>query len=348
MFTRYTGRGPYAVITPWNFPYNIAAEHLSAHLAAGNPVVWVPSPQVAACSLVFARAVAEADLPKGVFNVVTGPGEVVGDAAVIDPRVVGVSLTGSFRTADIVMRRAGPKPALLELGGNGPTIVLADANLEAAAQGIAFSAFFNAGQACSATERVLVAREVHDRLVDLVAAASTEVVLGDPFGEDTTMGPLNNEAVAAKMDAHLDDATTKGATLVSGGGRAAGFPTGLYYRPTLLDGVDTTMVVNDEESFGPIVPFVTVSGPDEALSLANARTSGLVASVYTRDLQLAMRFARRLRSGLVNVNETPDYWELNVPYGGAAGTNSGYGRLGGLHALRSVMDLRATIMEVGQ
>lgn len=347
IFTTYRGRGPYAVITPWNFPYNIAAEHLSAHLAAGNPVVWLPSPQVAACSLVFAQALVEADLPDGVFNVLTGSGPVVGDALVTDPNIVGVSLTGSSATGDVVMRRAGAKPALLELGGNGPVVVLADADLEAAARGIVFSAYFNAGQACSATERVIVARDVHDELLELVLAETKAVVLGQPFDDATTMGPLNNADVAAKMDAHIADALERGARVVTGGSRDRAMATPLYYQPTVVDNVPVDALVSEEETFGPVVPLITVDSPEEALAVANRGQVGLVASVYTRDLGLAMSFSRYLRAGVVNVNETPDYWELHVPYGGGGGTKSGYGKLGGRHALRSVMDLQTTIMEVG-
>lgn len=347
IFTTYRGRGPHVVITPWNFPYNIAAEHLSAHLAAGNTVVWVPSPEVAACSLIFAEALIEADMPDGVFNVLTGLGHVVGDALVTDPAIVGISLTGSSTTGDIVMHRAGAKPALLELGGNGPVIVLSDADLHAAARGIVFSAYFNAGQACSATERVLVTRDVHDELVELVLEETRTVVLGQPFEDATTMGPLNNEGVAHKMDAHLADAVDRGAVVLAGGERDKGLPTPLYYRPTVIDNVPTDALVNREETFGPVVPVILVEGPDEALALANQDATGLVASLYTKDLSRAMTLARRLRAGVVNVNETPDYWELHVPYGGGGGTKSGYGRLGGRHALRTVMDLQTTILEVG-
>jgi acyl-CoA reductase-like NAD-dependent aldehyde dehydrogenase len=347
IFTSYRSRGPYAVITPWNFPYNIAAEHLSAHFAAGNPVVWVPSPEVAASGMVFARAVVEADLPPGVFNAVTGLGPVAGDAAVTDPSISGVSFTGSSATGNAIMHRAGAKPALLELGGNGPVIVLADADLSAAVEGIVFSAYFNAGQSCSATERVLVVREVREELVERLAAATATVVLGQPFAGSTTMGPLNNEAVATKMDAHIADAVDRGARLVSGGARAHDFPTNLYFNPTLLDGVSPGSLVAHEETFGPIIPLIEVDGPEKALQLANQDPTGLVASVYTRDLRSALTFARRLRHGLVNINETPDYWELSIPYGGGGGTTSGFGRLGGRHALRSVMDLQATIVELG-
>ena len=347
IFTNYRSRGPYAVITPWNFPYNIASEHLSAHFAAGNPVVWVPSPEVSASAMVFARALVEADIPPGVFNVLTGLGALAGDAAVTNPSISGISFTGSSATGDLIMRRAGAKPALLELGGNGPVIVLADADLSAAVEGIVFSAYFNAGQSCSATERVLVAREAHDELVERLETATASVVLGQPFGASTTMGPLNNEAVAAKMDAHIADAVDNGAKVVAGGKRQGGFPTDLYFPPTLLDGVSAGSLVCREETFGPIIPLLQVDGPDEALRLANEGPTGLVASVYTRDLRSAMTFSRRLHHGLVNINETPDYWELNVPYGGGGGTTSGIGRLGGRHALRSVMDLQATIVEVG-
>jgi succinate-semialdehyde dehydrogenase/glutarate-semialdehyde dehydrogenase len=346
MISFWQSRGTYAVITPWNFPYNIPSEYISAALAAGNPIVWVPAPTTSACAVVFARAIVEADLPRGAFNLVTGEGPVVGDEIVSHPATRGVGFTGSPATGRLIAGRAAGKPLLLELGGNGPVIVLADANLDAAAEGIAFSAYLNAGQACSATERVLVAASVKDPLIDKVMAITAKIRLGDPFDPQTTMGPLNNEAVAAKMDRHIADAVAKGARLLAGGGRAEGLPTSLYYRPTVLDGVTADMAVNREESFGPIVPLLTFDTADEALRLANDNDLGLICSVYTRNLKAAFHFGERLRAGIVNINETPDYWETPVPYGGVAGRQSGLGRLGGMHTIKEMMDQRGMIIDL--
>ena len=213
-------------------------------------------------------------------------------------------------------------------------------------KGIAFSAYLNAGQACSATERVIVDASVKDELVEKVMAITAKVRLGDPFDPETTMGPLNNEAVATKMDRHIANAVDRGAKVLTGGGRAEGFGSRLYYQPTLLDGVTAEMAVNREESFGPIVPFMTVRSIDEALALANDNDLGLICSVYTRNLKAAFFFGERLRCGVVNINETPDYWETPVPYGGVAGRQSGIGRLGGMHTIKEMMDQRGMIIDL--
>jgi acyl-CoA reductase-like NAD-dependent aldehyde dehydrogenase len=346
--TFWQPRGAYAVVTPWNFPYNIPSEYVAAALAAGNPVVWVPAPTTSACAVEYARCLAEADLPPGAFNFVTGAGPVVGDEIVSNPDTKGVGFTGSPQTGKTIAERAAGKPLLLELGGNGPVIVLDDADLDAAVEGIVFSAFFNAGQACSATERVLVHRSLHDELADQLVAKASEVNLGDPFEEATTMGPLNNEAVAAKMDAHIADAVENGASVLAGGGRAEGLLSDLYYRPTVLRGVSSSMRVNREESFGPIVPLISFETTDEAVALANDNELGLICSVYTRNLKRAFVVAERLRTGIVNVNETPDYWETPIPYGGVAGKRSGLGRLGGPNTLREMMDVRGMIIDLGK
>lgn len=348
VFTFHRPRGVYAVVTPWNFPYNIPSEYISAALAAGNPVVWVPAPSTALSAVAYAECLADAGLPPGAFNLVTGPGAVVGDEIVANPRTRGVGFTGSPATGRRIAERAAGKPMLLELGGNGPVIVLEDADLDAAVQGIIFSAYFNAGQACSATERVLVSRAVHDELRDRLKAATDNVRVGDPFDSVTTMGPLNNEAVAVKMDQHIADALARGARVVSGGKRFSGLGSTLYYEPTLLEGVTEEMLVNREETFGPIIPLISFDSDEQAVRITNDVPLGLISSVYTRSLHRAFKFGERLRSGIVNINETPDYWESHIPYGGASGTNSGLGRLGGMNTLREMMDVRSMIIDLGR
>lgn len=342
----HQSRGTYAVITPWNFPYNIASEYLSVALAAGNPTVWLPSPFTSACGAIYAKAFEEADLPAGAFNMVIGEGAVVGDEIVGNAGTVGVAFTGSPGTGRLIAQRAAGKPLFLELGGNGPVIVLADADLDAAADGVAFSAYLNAGQACSATERVLVERSVRDALVERVMERTAKVRLGDPLQDTTTMGPLNNEAVAEKMDRHVADAVEQGAVLLSGGRRAPDYPTELYYEPTVLVDVQPDMAVSREESFGPIVPVIDVDDRDAAISLANDNPVGLICSVYTKNLKAAFHAAEHLRTGIVNINETPDYWEIHVPYGGVAGKQSGIGRLGGMSALKEMVDVRTMIIDL--
>jgi succinate-semialdehyde dehydrogenase/glutarate-semialdehyde dehydrogenase len=340
-------RGVYAIVTPWNFPYMIPAEYLAPALAAGNSIVWVPAPTTSLCAVELAGAIEQADLPPGALNLVTGPGAVVGDAIVAHPGTHGIGFTGSPATGEQIMRRAAGKPCLLELGGNGPTIILDDADLDAAATSAALGCFFNAGQVCCATERILVHPAVHDAVIAKLAERARAVTLGDPLVEGTTMGPLNNEPTADKTERHVRDATERGATIVVGGKRAPGFATSLYYQPTVIDGMTRDMAGHREETFGPVAKVMTVADDDEALRVADDSELGLVSAVFTKDLKRAFRFAEALRTGIVVVNDFTDYWELHIPFGGASGKRSGIGRIGGKHALMEMTDLKTIVFDVG-
>ncbi|MDX6626420.1 MAG: hypothetical protein QOE56_1409 [Solirubrobacterales bacterium] len=334
-------KGPVAVITPWNWPYTMAAEIVAPALACGNTVVWTPAPTTAACSGLLAACVAEADLPPGVFNFVLGPGPEVGDEIVSHPAVAAVGFIGSTQTGLRVAARAAGKTQVLEMGGNGPLVVLADADLEAAATAAIDGAFYCAGQSCTAAERVLVHETVHDDFVALLAArVDAEVRLGDPFAEETTMGPLNNAGVAEKMDHHVADAVARGATVVRGGGVQDGSPTPLYWMPTVLSGVARDALAATEETFGPIAPVLRVGSFEEALALSNASSFGLAASIFTADLAAALRFADEANFGLVNVNESTNYYEGHVPFGGRAGSASGVGRVGGTAVMEALTEIQ--------
>ena len=204
-------RGPIGVITPWNWPYTMPAELIAPALACGNTVVWTPAPSTAVCSALLAECVAEADLPAGVFNFVTGPGPVVGDEIAGNPATAGVAFIGSTGTGLQVARRAAGKAQLLEMGGNGPLVVMDDADLEQAIAATITGCFLCACQSCTASERLLVHRNIREEFATQLAKAVAErVLLGDPFDAATTMGPLNNEATAAKMDEHVADAVRTG------------------------------------------------------------------------------------------------------------------------------------------
>jgi succinate-semialdehyde dehydrogenase/glutarate-semialdehyde dehydrogenase len=294
----------------------------------------------------FMQIMADAGLPEGVVNVIYGDGA-VGEQLITDENVDCIGFVGSHTTAEKIVRAAGLKRSLIEASGNGPVIVCADADLARAAKGAVFGGFFCAGQVCCATERVLVDRSVHDDFLAEVVRASEEWKLGDPFDDQTLVGPMNNEPTAQKMDRHLEDALEKGAEIVVGGRRDTDRPTGLYYQPTVVDGVGTDTLINRDETFGPIVPLITVSSDDEALAVANDSYLGLQAAVYTSSLKRAFRFLDNLRVGNVVVNDSTDYWEAHEPFGGASGTRTGWGRIGGRYTMLDMTDLKTVVLDVG-
>src|SRR2546425_3689507 len=238
VLTRHYPRGVYGIITPWNWPLTMAAELIAPALAAGNTAVWTPASSTSVISVALMECIAEADLPPGVVNLVTGPGAEVGDEVAGHPLVDGVGFVGSTETGASVARRAAGKHVMLELGGNGPMVVFADANVGRAVEGAIVGCYLCAGQSCTAGERILVPEPIRDEFVARLADAARALRLGDPFDEATTLGPLNNEGVATKMDQHVADALKHGAKLVLGGGRAEGFPPPLYYHAPILDRVE--------------------------------------------------------------------------------------------------------------
>jgi acyl-CoA reductase-like NAD-dependent aldehyde dehydrogenase len=341
-------RGVVGVITPWNWPYTMPAELIAPALAAGNAVVWTPASSTSVCAVKLAECVADAGLPAGVFSMVTGPGRVVGDEVASSPGTHAIGFIGSIATGLAVAARAAGKALVLELGGNGPLVVLDDADLEAAAEASIAASFLCAGQSCTAGELFLVHESVHDDFVErLCAAIDRSVRLGDPFAEETTMGPLNNESTAAKMDEHVADAAERGAEVVTGGARAPGFPTDLYWQPTVLAEVTEVMDVAREETFGPVVPVRRIRSDEEALRIANSSPYGLLTAVWTRDLARGLRFAEAVDAGWVNVNESTNYWESHLPFGGRAGSRSGVGRVGGDSVLEAFTEPKTVVVSLG-
>jgi acyl-CoA reductase-like NAD-dependent aldehyde dehydrogenase len=338
-------RGVVGVISPWNWPYTMPAELIAPALACGNAVVWTPAPSTAVCAVELARCIADADLPPGVFNLVTGPGPVVGDEIARNPGTDGIAFIGSTATGRLVAQAAAGKAALLEMGGNGPLVILEDGDLEAAVEATLSACYLCAGQSCTAGERLLVHRAVQDEYVERLARRVTErILLGDPFDERTTMGPLNNEPVAAKMDQHVGDAVERGATVVTGGERDAGHPTALYWQPTVLSGVPADARVAVEETFGPVAPVVAIDSLEQAIDLTNASPYGLLAAIFTADLGRGLEFADRVRTGWVNINESSNYWESHLPFGGRSGSDSGIGRVGGANVMDSFTELQTVVL----
>jgi acyl-CoA reductase-like NAD-dependent aldehyde dehydrogenase len=309
--------GVVAAVSPWNFPVDIAGIPIVYGLAYGCTTVWKPSELSPLCAEAFMDVLHDAGFPPGTANLVHGRGD-VGSALVGHEGVDSVVFTGSIETGEKVARAAGLKNRVLELGGNGPQIVLADADLDAAVEGAITGCFYLAGQVCTAAERVLVHRDVHDAFVERLVDRTKQLRVGDPLAEETDMGPMCHRGTLERTRAHIEDAVANGAEVVAGG-----TSNGMYHDPTVLTGVTNTMRIAREETFGPVAPIMAFDSLEEALEIANSTEFGLTASVFTKSLNDAWTAAEELRHGTVHINESTNYWDQMAPFGGAKKSGSG-------------------------
>ncbi|HEY3613062.1 MAG TPA: aldehyde dehydrogenase family protein [Gaiellales bacterium] len=316
--------GVVAAISPWNFPVDIAGIPIVYGLAYGCTTIWKPSELAPLCAELFVDVLHEAGFPAGTVNLVHGRGD-VGALVTRHKDVASVVFTGSVATGEQVARDAGLKNRILELGGNGPQIVLADANLETAADAAVMGCFYLAGQVCTAAERVLVHADVHDRFVELLIERTKALRIGDPLDEATDMGPMCNEVTLARTKRHIEDAVEQGAAVVHGGAAD-----GMYHEPTILTGVTSAMAIAREETFGPVAPIIRFDTLDEAIAIGNETEFGLTAAVFTNNLNDAWHAASELRHGTVHINETTNYWDQMAPFGGAKSSGSGRELAGGI------------------
>jgi succinate-semialdehyde dehydrogenase/glutarate-semialdehyde dehydrogenase len=338
--------GVVAVITPWNAPILVPLEYLAPALAMGNAVVWKPAETVPRSSYHLAAAFEGAGWPDAALQMLGG-GPPTGSALVRHPSLDAVCFTGSTEVGLDIAAVGGMRRLLLELGGNGPTIVFADADLQLAAQRVVEGARFFSGQSCAATERVLVDRAVAPELTEAVVAFARREQVGDPRDPDTTFGPLHLTALTGKVSRHVADAEQKGARVTIGGSPLRDAPTGNYWPLTVIEDVTAEMEVFAEETFGPVVPITAFDSESDALALARLGGYGLSASVFTRDLDRAFRISDGLPASSVVVNNTSNYWETHLPWGGGPGTKSGIGRLGGTFALDELSTSKTTILDLG-
>jgi len=316
--------GVVGIITPWNFPFIIASERVPWSIGAGCTVVLKPSELTSGTSIRMAELALEAGVPPGVFNVVTGYGDPAGQTLAEDPGVDMIAFTGSSRVgihlgaiAARTVKRVG-----LELGGKGPQIVFADADLEAAADGIAYGVYHNAGQCCISGSRLLVEHSVRDELLARVLDISRRVPFGDPLNEKTRIGAMISKTHAEKVDGYVKAGKAEGAELLIGG-NPAGDGAGHYYEPTIFQNVRPDMSIAQDEIFGPVLSTMTFRTADEAVSLANGSEYGLSASVWSTNLENALQTIRRVRAGRCWVNSVID-GTPELPIGGYK--KSGLGR----------------------
>ena len=342
-------RGVYGVITPWNFPLGVACiYYLAPGLAAGNTMVWVPAPSTSAVASKLMECIDSAGVPEGVINMVTGEGPVVGDALVVHPNVNAIAFTGNTSTGKTIASRAAGKPCLLELGGNGPSIVLEDADLNVTATAIADGSFANAGQICTSTERILAHNSVADELVERLSVTAAKIQVGDPIESSTTMGPVHTKSSAERVLNQIGEASTKGAKIVTGGSTLEDMPTEQFIQPTVLDHVSADTHLNKEETFGPVSPVVRFSKTTDLPGLVASSPFGLSGAIFSRDVERAMVLAEDLPCGIVNINDASSYWEPQTPAGGASGRTSGYGRSGGAWSIEEMSDVRTIVLNLAE
>ena len=324
----YTTREPLgvvAVITPWNFPIAIPAWKIAPALAFGNTVVFKPASLTPLTAVRLVEAVAEAGLPPGVLNMVTGSAAQVGDPLVRDPRVVAITFTGSNETGTALRKTASERGAKLqlELGGKNPAIVLADADLDHALGHVVSGAMMSTGQKCTATSRAIVDRRIADRFTGMLAERIAGLKVGDPLEAETQIGPLIDSRAADRVAGEVAAAKQAGVELVVGGERMGGeLERGAFVAPALFAGVDPSSRLGQEELFGPVLGVIPVDGMDEAMQVANQVKFGLSASIFTRDLGKALAFAREIEAGVVHVNSETPGAEPQVPFGGMKGSSS--------------------------
>jgi acyl-CoA reductase-like NAD-dependent aldehyde dehydrogenase len=336
--------GPTLIISPWNFPFLIPlCDSLSA-MTAGNTVVLRPSTATPLAALFIGEVFIEAGLPPGVFNVVVCRVPEA-EAMIVDPDIQTVMFTGSVGTGRRIMELCARNltKLTLELGGKDPMIVLPDADLERAARGAVWTAFMNCGQSCGSIERVYVARAAADEFTARVIELAQQVRVGNPLEAGVDMGPMATAGQLKIVEAHIADAREKGARIPVGGRRIAGLP-GHFLEPTVLTGVDHTMRVMTEETFGPTLPIMVFDRTEEALALANDSIYGLTASVWTRDRKQAAWFAERLEAGSVTINDHMySFVDPRAIWGGIKQT--GQGRSHGPYGLQELVNIKYVGMD---
>jgi betaine-aldehyde dehydrogenase len=337
--------GVAALITPWNFPLNIANWKTAPAIAAGNTVVLKPASLSPLTALRYAELGLEAGLPPGVLNVVPGPGSAVGDALVEHPLVAKIGFTGSTEVGREIMRKAAGtiKRVTLELGGKSACIVFADADLEKVGRLAPFAVFENAGQDCCARSRLLVEESVKDFVLDRYVATTKAIVVGDPESEATQMGPLVSAGQREAVEDWITRGMEEGAVLLEGGSRpnVKRLGKGYFLRPTILDDCTNDMAVAREEIFGPVVSVITFKDEAEAVRLANDTPYGLSGSLWTRDGARQLRVARALRTGCLGINSNSSVFP-QAPFGGYK--QSGIGKELGMEALANNTELKSVFV----
>lgn len=341
-------KGVVACITPWNFPVAIPSWKMGAALVAGCAIVFKPASSTPACAARFLDCLTEAGLPPGVINMVTGPGSTVGNAIVEHPGIRHVSFTGGVPTGREVLSRAAStlKSVHLELGGKNAQIVMEDANLDLALDGVLFGAFGTAGQRCTATSRLVLHEDVYDEMLNRLVKRAESLRLGDPTDPKSDVGPVHGAGQEKKILEYVAVGKKEGAKLVLGGRKAkmkGALAAGHFVEPTIFE-ARHGMRITKEEIFGPVLSVIKVRDFDEAVDVANDVEYGLSSSIYTRNVNRAMQAVHRLEAGITYVNAPTIGAEVHLPFGGIKNTGNG-GREAGSVAIEGFTDIKSVFMD---
>jgi betaine-aldehyde dehydrogenase len=346
-FTLREPIGVVGLIVPWNFPMNMASWKLGPALAAGNACILKPASYSPLTAIRLGELALEAGFPPGVVNVVTGPGGTAGASIASHPGIGKVAFTGETTTGQEIMRLAANnvKKISLELGGKSANIVFADADLEKFARESPYSVFDNCGQDCCARSRILVERSAHDKVVELFAAATRNVKVGDPSDDATEVGTLVSFKQRDRVMEYVEAGKAEGADLIAGGTvpEGDGFADGAYLMPTIFDNVRNDMRIAREEIFGPVVSIIPFDTEAEAIRLANETPYGLSGSIWSRDIGRALRTAKGVQAGVLSVNSNNSV-HIEAPFGGYK--MSGTGRELGMHAIELYTELKNVYVDI--
>ncbi len=302
------------LITPWNFPIAIPSWKIAPALACGNTVIFKPSSDTPLCAIEFVKILVKAGVPSGVINIVTGPGSTAGMALVRHKKVRGISFTGNRETGEIIAKEAGIKKVGLELGGKNGIIVMDDADLALALDGVIWGAFSTTGQRCTACSRVIVHEKIKEKLQKMIVERAKKLRIGNGLLSKTEMGPLVNKAALEKTQRYTEIGKDEGAKLVCGGNKISG--KGYFFQPTVFANVDNDMRIAQEEIFGPILSIISVKNLDEAIDVMNSIEYGLSSSIYTNNIKNAFAAIERIEAGITYINSSTIGAEVHLPFGG--------------------------------
>jgi acyl-CoA reductase-like NAD-dependent aldehyde dehydrogenase len=335
--------GVFALITPWNFPIAIPSWKIMPALICGNTMVFKPASDTPLCAIEFVRILERAGIPKGVINMVTGSGGVAGAALVRHRKIQGISFTGSRDVGESVTRDAGLKKAGLELGGKNGIIVMDDADLNLALDGVIWGGYGTTGQRCTAASRVMVHEKIQRKFEEMLLGRIRRLRLGDGLNPKTDVGPLINRRAVEKTHEYTQIGLAEGANLLCGGKPASVKGRGFFYEPTLFTNVSPDMRIAQEEIFGPSVSIITIRNLDEAIDVMNGITYGLSSAIYTNDIRNAFEAVERIQAGLTYVNSSTIGSEVHLPFGGIKGT--GHAREAGWTGIEEFSDIKTVYFD---